>query len=658
MEHATLMPFGPFLLRKSIRRSSLFDLWRAERRMGESVTPCLVRRLLPPYSLAQDTVDTFRSRVEQVRSAGTPGVMRFLELGEVHAIPYVAWADVDGWTLLTLFRHHDDAGEPMPIEVAVLVVRRVVDALIAAHGLATPLVHGALRPGSVWLTPQGGVLVGDFEVGRLAEMELTSKEGQDERAWRFMAPERETDWQTPRPPTDVYSCGALLLEALILGRLSLVEKRLEPVAQIPLLADRDVPSALLNLISGALAETPEARPSLLEFRDGLMEAAHGIEESEVLATYIAESAPPLEILDPLEKPATAEDSALIRKIARQKERDETYRLEAMPELAPRGASPTSGRSTTTSAPTSGVGLLAFLLLLTAAGYLFRDSLKTLVFGERSNLALVVVESVPDQATVALPDGRILGKTPLEAPVSVPPEGEIGVVVSKADYQTVGPVFRPVQPGGDVHFTLVLDPLVHGPATARIRTTPPGARVSVDGVYRGKAPVEVRNLYSGDEHVLVARLKGYQKTTLKFRVEPERPNEVSVVLEKAGGQAATRTGHPDTTERQATGSTTARARSKALAKTPRTDTRKRTAIGYLVVDAIPGARITIDGEPRGTTDPKRKIPLTAGIHVLKLERVNKGQIVTRTVSVKEGVTRWLEYDFINEGWRMPPQHRLD
>jgi len=642
MTHATLMSFGKFVLRKSIRRSRIFDLWRGERRQGTTTFPCLVRRLLPPYSMAEETVAAFRARVQSVSEAQIPHAMRILEQGVAEDIPFAAMSDVSGWSLQTLLDHHGASGTPMPLEVATHLLLHVLEALSAAHGGASPMVHGALRPSSLWLSPEGVVAVGDFEIGRLAEMELTSLEGQEERAWRFIAPEREEDWAAPDPSVDIYSCGALLLECLVQGRLSAIEKRLDPPAQISLLEGADIAPDLLAMIGRALGDVPAERPSVSTFQAALRAVAANSDVVSALEDYLARDVPPVEILDPLEKPPLDDEETLVRRIVRKKAEEAR---ESGQEVSPNPVALQTGKPPSRRARNRVLLLAAGALLLAAvAGYVFREPLRRWIEGPNADLTLLIVETVPEGATVTLPNGRELGKTPLHRPLPVSPDGKIGIIVHKDDWKTVGPVYKPAEPNAEVLFRIVLKPLEHGPATARITTVPPGARIRVDGTYRGLSPIEVPDLHSAKEHVVVATLKGYLKATETFRVEPERPNELRLVLTRASSAGGT------ASKSVATGGSVGDPASSA-ARSPK-DATSKGPHGYLVVDAIPWAHVSVDGKPRGRTDPRRKIKVSVGRHVLTLTRGDLDQAVTREVTIQEGSVKHLVYDFVNRGWRLP------
>lgn len=70
-------------------------------------------------------------------------------------------------------------------------------------------------------------------------------------------------------------------------------------------------------------------------------------------------------------------------------------------------------------------------------------------------------------------------------------------------------------------------------------------------------------------------------------------------------------------------------------------------------SIPGANIRIDGKDKGTTGSGKVLTLPVGTHTLELIPFGAGAAVMRTIHVKEGETKTLEYDFVDKGWRRDP-----
>lgn len=128
----------------------------------------------------------------------------------------------------------------------------------------------------------------------------------------------------------------------------------------------------------------------------------------------------------------------------------------------------------------------------------------------------------------------------------------------------------------------------------VRSTPAGARVSVDGRERGRTPVVVRDLERGAHRVRVER-DGYATGERRVVITTSRPAQ-SMTLELRGAAAARRDVQPAPTTPATLG---------ALA-------------GALSIDSRPtGAKVFIDGKLVGST-PLLLSRVEAGEHAVRIE----------------------------------------
>jgi len=104
-------------------------------------------------------------------------------------------------------------GGKLPLPVAAMIGRSVVEALASAH--AAGVVHGAVHPRSVLVDETGDVRLSDFVVGRALTTAVA--QGADSALWRglagFLAPELVVG-EDPTPAADVFAVGAMLFTML------------------------------------------------------------------------------------------------------------------------------------------------------------------------------------------------------------------------------------------------------------------------------------------------------------------------------------------------------------------------------------------------------------------------------------------------------------
>lgn len=139
------------------------------------------------------------------------------------------------------------------------------------------------------------------------------------------------------------------------------------------------------------------------------------------------------------------------------------------------------------------------------------------------------------------------------------------------------------------------PAARGAGRMLVRSTPAGARVTVDGIDRGQTPVAVRELSLG-LHTVVVTAAGYAPWQQTVRLTADRPSMSFEVLLDASADAA-----------QAP-------RSPAAPSRPAADAR---AAGLQVDSRPSGAQVWVDGVQMGVT-PLYLPGMSAGAHTVRIE----------------------------------------
>lgn len=193
-----------------------------------------------------------------VGSLRHPGIVPVFEAGEHAGDPYLVFEYVEGETLAV---HLKRSGPVEPTRAAAILVE-VLDALHEAH--ASGVVHRDLKPGNIFLTPQGQVRVIDFGIAtRIGQ-------GNDARLGlagtpSYMAPEYIAGGEVS-PQNDVFAVGLVLYE-LLFGTPAFTGEHafqiLHRVANEPLVLPVDaatrVNEQMLDLLAKATAKDPALR---------------------------------------------------------------------------------------------------------------------------------------------------------------------------------------------------------------------------------------------------------------------------------------------------------------------------------------------------------------------------------------------------------------
>ena len=133
-----------------------------------------------------------------------------------------------------------------------------------------------------------------------------------------------------------------------------------------------------------------------------------------------------------------------------------------------------------------------------------------------------LQSVPDGASVVI-NGDYRGKTPLEINGLSP--GNYAVTFSRFGFMDKS-VSVPVEQGKIAEVKATLQPKT---GTLVVNSTPPGARVLLDGVDAGYSPVTLANI-SADNHTVTLEKDGYVPAALQVGITAGQVNPVEVSLD--------------------------------------------------------------------------------------------------------------------------------
>ncbi len=157
----------------------------------------------------------FEREMKLIAGLTSPFVVRLLDYGYAGGHPCMILEYVHGRQLNEVV-----AEKPMDAQVAVRVISQVLEGLAEAH--AKGIVHRDLKPANIMLTgeaarPTAKVL--DFGIAGVEEsfggdVEKITQFGQIRGTPSYMPPEQFTYFSTPRPESDIYAVGLILLECL------------------------------------------------------------------------------------------------------------------------------------------------------------------------------------------------------------------------------------------------------------------------------------------------------------------------------------------------------------------------------------------------------------------------------------------------------------
>ncbi len=191
-------------LTSRIDSSKLSTLCGAQRH-GEAV---LVRLFEP--ALADDAACEAFARMV-VRKNLPPGCAPCLEAGFVQGRLGIVWGESEGVPIARAMHRLESREVQLPLTVALAVAVDLLEIVENAH--ATQLFHGALTAASVWVRPNGSLVIGDFGLWRAIASCRPLR-----NAWLEQggAAEVPTSERPPTAPVDTFAIGLLLYRLLTL----------------------------------------------------------------------------------------------------------------------------------------------------------------------------------------------------------------------------------------------------------------------------------------------------------------------------------------------------------------------------------------------------------------------------------------------------------
>jgi eukaryotic-like serine/threonine-protein kinase len=259
----------------SLAPSDVLDgKWRIERELGRGGMAAvflaheiaLDRRVALKILDAQICADTamvarFEREARLMAQLDHPNIVPVLAVGTHGVQPFIVMKYLEGRTLR---EHLKDCPNGLSDSETLAILRQLCSGLAYMHGRA--LVHRDIKPGNVFLSPEGHVTILDLGVARDLKSRPVTQAGFVLGTPEYMAPEQITGAQEVDRRSDLYSLGVLVFEMLS-GRLpfdgsnalSLAERHANAAAPDLSEVAPWVSSPIGSLLKRALAKRPDDR---------------------------------------------------------------------------------------------------------------------------------------------------------------------------------------------------------------------------------------------------------------------------------------------------------------------------------------------------------------------------------------------------------------
>ena len=290
---------GPYELLDVIGQGGMGTVYRA-RDTTRPGRPMVALKVLRPDSAADpQRLQRFAREAEIGARLHHPGIVTVLASGECR-VPdgrawrrtvYIAMERVEGASLGQMLA----AGERLPLERAVEIVRDAAEALGAAHALG--VLHRDVKPDNLLLTRAGVVKLVDFGIASLGRSSGLTEAGLLVGTLGYLPPER-AEGRPEDARSDLYSLGVVLYELACGARpfpgedaRAVLSALLASPPRPPRELNPALPERLEALLLALLEKRPEARPGSAEaVVAALDEALHALR-----GRPLARAAPPPEL---------------------------------------------------------------------------------------------------------------------------------------------------------------------------------------------------------------------------------------------------------------------------------------------------------------------------------------------------------------------------
>ncbi|MBL8821900.1 MAG: protein kinase [Planctomycetia bacterium] len=169
--------------------------------------PVALKMILSGEHASSDERLRFLAEAETIAKLHHPGIVQIYDFGTHGEHPYFAMEYLPDGTLDKKL-----AGSPLPPNEAAALVKKLAEALQAAHDLG--IVHRDLKPANILLTPAGEPKITDFGLAKTGGSNLTAT-GKVMGTPSYMSPEQAEGKKDVGPATDIYALGAILYECLV-----------------------------------------------------------------------------------------------------------------------------------------------------------------------------------------------------------------------------------------------------------------------------------------------------------------------------------------------------------------------------------------------------------------------------------------------------------
>lgn len=221
----SLETYGRYQLLKKLATGGMAQIYLARQVGPEGFEKLLVvKRILPHLAENEDFITMFLDEARIAARLNHPNIVQIFDLGAQDDSYFIAMEFIHGEDVRRVWKHAERQGKPIPIP---LMCRIIIDAcagLDYAHkkadqqGRPLGIVHRDISPQNILVSFEGGVKVVDFGIAKAADQATVTRSGVLKGKYSYMSPE-QAGGQHIDSRTDIFALGVVLYELLTGTRL-------------------------------------------------------------------------------------------------------------------------------------------------------------------------------------------------------------------------------------------------------------------------------------------------------------------------------------------------------------------------------------------------------------------------------------------------------
>ena len=216
---------GKYQLLRRIAQGGMAEVYLARQTGLEGFEKLVViKRILPHLVESQDFVRMFLDEARTAADLRHPNVVQIFEIGEDAGTYYIAMEFLHGQDIRRVMRRQAEQGGRVPLQHALQMIIDAANGLDHAHkkkdlqGRALNIIHRDISPQNIIVTYDGTTKIVDFGIAKAASQSTQTASGVLKGKYSYMSPEQASGRNLDQR-TDQFALGIVLWELVTMRRL-------------------------------------------------------------------------------------------------------------------------------------------------------------------------------------------------------------------------------------------------------------------------------------------------------------------------------------------------------------------------------------------------------------------------------------------------------